>query len=185
MIGTRVAAILLSISLGAQPQPLNSQTIEAASVGTASPSAERFLRRIYARYGHRPAGEDASVSSPWQRPGAFFTPRTTRIIESHRQRLVELGHVDGDPFCDCQEWTALTVEHVATRALARGLAVATVAFSDGDRSPKIVSFRLRHLGKNWRIDDMTLLGTSPDGWLVPTLSAELAGLAKVDQRARR
>lgn len=125
------------------------------------------------------------MSSPWQRPGAYFTRRTTRIIDAHRQRLVELGHVDGDPFCDCQEWSALIVERVATRALARGRAVATVRFSHDGGSLKTVSFRLRRHGGSWQIDDMTLLGTSPDGWLVPTLSAELAALAKVDQRARR
>ncbi len=182
MIGLRVAAIVLCISQVAQAEPLNSPATTAAA---ASPSAERFLRQIYARYGPRRQANDAPMPTAWQRPGAYFTLRTTRIIESHRQRLVALGYVDGDPFCDCQEWTALTVERVSTRGLGRNRAGATVRFSDGGGSPKVVSFRLQRRGKNWRIADMTLLGSSPDGWLVPTLSAELAALAKVDQRPRR
>jgi hypothetical protein len=148
-------------------------------------SADRFLRNIYAHYSVRHAPDRPAVESPWQRAASIFTPGTAAVIEEHRKLLTEIGVIDGDPFCDCQDWLRLEVDRVSIRAAGPNDAHAIVQFHDKGEATKEVEFRLLRLNGGWRVEDMTLLGASPDGWLVATLKAETAELhenAAAEQR---
>ena len=67
----------------------------------ASPQAEsprQFVARVYASY----AREDYS---PLARPGSVFAPMLVREIrEDQRLAKGEVGYLDGDPLCDCQDY---------------------------------------------------------------------------------
>ena len=55
---------------------------------------------------------------------------------------------------------------------------AIVIFYDVGRKRKKISYRLVYTDDGWRVDDMTLLGSSPDGWLVAVLKAETIELQR-------
>jgi hypothetical protein len=57
-------------------------------------------------------------------------------------------------------------------------------FHDVDGKRREVAYRLVLTGKGWRVADMTLLGTSPDGWLVAVLKAKTAELHRRSIKAR-
>jgi len=147
-----------------------------------SVSVERFLRQIYAHFARQVDGREAPFSpilltpGPWQQSSNHFTPDTLAIIDAHRALLTEMGIVDGDFFCGCQDWTDIEVDAVWTTPVSSTRANATVIFHDIDEKRKTVEYRLVLAEDGWRVDDMTLLGTSPDGWLVAVLKAETAEL---------
>ena len=147
-----------------------------------STSAETFLRQIYVHFA-RQDRRDANVSTlviavagPWQMASHHFTADTLAIINAHQALLTEVGVVDGDPFCGCQDWIDIEVDAVRTTPLTPTRADALVIFHDVDGRSKEITYRLLLTGEGWRVKDMTLLGTSPDGWLIEVLQAETAEL---------
>jgi hypothetical protein len=175
-IGYVAAAFSLMLPQVSHAESPGRYAAENVRADPTAESAERFLRGIYAHYSRQNATGDAGVESAYQRAASLFTPRTIALIDVHRKLLTEVGAVDGDPFCDCQDWIAVKVDRVSTKALGPNHAVGTVNFHDHDGPAKEIAFRLQRDNDGWRVDDMTLLGASPDGWLVSILQAETAGL---------
>lgn len=143
-----------------------------------SPDAQGLLRNIYARFA-REVDDKASLvdqTQPWHDASNIFTAATFSIIRAHQQVLKEVGVVDGDPFCGCQDWIDITVDSVSDRQTTPVDADAAVVFHDTDGRRKEIVYRLVLTPEGWRVDDMSLLGTSPDGWLVETLKAETSAL---------
>jgi hypothetical protein len=174
--GYIVAALAFLLPPVSESPPQGKPGAKNAWARPAPLSADRFLRQIYAHYSSLEATGAAALESPWQRAASLFTPRTIAVIDAHRKLLTEVSAVDGDPFCDCQDWIAITVDRVSTRTTGPNQAQATVNFHDRNGASKQVAFRLQRYGDEWRVDDMTLLGASPDGWLVSILEAETAAL---------
>ena len=165
--------------LHAEPQVATTAHMRAAPPPV---SPERFLADIY-RHFARPDSDSVNTSlptnvtiSPWQLASRYFTADTLAVIGAHQALLTEVGVVDGDPFCGCQDWTHIEVDVVLTKRVSRKRSDATVIFHDVDEKRREVAYRLVLTGKGWRVADMTLLGTSPDGWLVAVLKAETAEL---------
>lgn len=172
-------ASAIPVVLQAKPPPAPEDQRHTA---LQSVSAEMFLRQIYAHFAGQVDGKDAPfpriplTPGPWQQSSIHFTPDTLAIIDAHRALLTEVGVVDGDPFCGCQDWTDIKVDAVSTTPVSPTRAHATVIFHDIDKKRRTVEYRLVFADDGWRVDDMTLLGTSPDGWLVGVLKAETAEL---------
>ncbi|HEX4295558.1 MAG TPA: DUF3828 domain-containing protein [Rhizomicrobium sp.] len=125
----------------------------AATPVAAEPSAasaEQFLRGLYAQY------------KPHGKPVAFVYPDAKGIADPALMALLkhdqdaskgEVGAMDSDPICRCQDWTAIKVVSVHMTMPAKDAAAADVVFSDNGEVEK-VHFALVWTSGGWRIHDI-------------------------------
>jgi hypothetical protein len=133
------------ISLAAVPR---------TSVAQSEIDAEAFVRQTYARYNSLPLGP------AYLREGApsVFTPSLVALIR-HDQKVSDpdIGKLDFDPVCSCQDWDHLSLKEVLVAKSSARAATATVTFQlfgDTPSSLKHVRLRLAWLPQGWRIDDI-------------------------------
>ncbi|HEY2753472.1 DUF3828 domain-containing protein [Phenylobacterium sp.] len=111
--------------------------------------AHVFVSALYAAYQrHEPAhlGRQAR---------AVFSPRILALIrlDTARTPAGDIGALDGDPICDCQDAGGLRVEDVQISGGGDARANATVRlrFPDG---PRTMRLDLVGLNSHWRVDDV-------------------------------
>ena len=113
-------------------------------------SAEQFLRGLYAQY------------KPHGKPVAFVYPDAKGIADPALMALLkhdrdaskgEVGAMDSDPVCNCQDWTAIKVVSVHVTMPAKDAAAAEIVFSDNGEVEKI-HFALVWTSGGWRIHDI-------------------------------
>jgi hypothetical protein len=143
----------------------------AAMAAQSLDSAKAFLAGLYAGYQH--GGEPDSLGP---RAGKIFTPRLLTLIRLDEARAKgEVGILDGDPICDCQDPGGLKVQSLAVAAAGAGHARAKVAISlDGD--VRRLTFDLEEHGQGWRIADVHSKDT-------PSLVGLLEGGLKQEAKA--
>jgi hypothetical protein len=142
----------------------NSETADAAD-------AKAFLEGLYAHY-------KTSKNNDFQMFDAnareVFDPDTIALIKTDRTALKgELGDLDGDWLCGCQDFTSLKAT-IAVQSAAPTAAVATSDFQDtgmADAKPGHEGFDLVKVGGAWRIHDIHTADT-------PSLRKMLAGEIK-------
>jgi len=120
---------------------------------TADPSAasaEQFLRGLYAQY------------KPHGKPVAFVYPDAKGMVDPAMLAMLkhdkdaskgEVGAMDSDPICRCQDWTAIKVVSVHVTMSGKDAAAADLAFSDDGQVEK-VHFALVWTSGGWRIHDI-------------------------------
>ena len=118
---------------------------------TAPQSPEAFGTALYAGYS-RP-----DAPGPLNDPDTarVFTPRLSAAIHADQTRHPgDVGKLDHDPICDCQDSDGLRLDHVAIHTASPTTATAVVAFHLGDtlRSVRLALIRT-HIG--WQVDDVT------------------------------
>ena len=118
----------------------------AAAATAEAPRA--FVEQLYASYRN-------SSFSPLDRPSRIFAPGlAAAIVEDSRLAKGEVGFLDGDPLCDCQDTGGLTSKIISIRgnkdeASAR-VSIHFAGTSEGrDIGLKLVKTRL-----GWRIKDV-------------------------------
>ncbi len=120
----------------------------AAAGAQDAVSAAAFVRKLYAAYhGRGPdyLGRQARV---------VFSPSLLQLMrrEAARTPAGEVGALDGDPICDCQDFEISKVE-VAVAGGSDGRALATVNLLNfGD--PKTVKLDLVAVRGHWRVNDV-------------------------------
>ncbi len=115
--------------------------------GTAT--AEAFVRGVYADYG-RPDSPDV-LGEP--APG-IFAPRLLGLIRADQKAAGgEVGRLDEDPLCDCQDDDGFRLSSVGVARGAAGGVVATVRFVIG-AVPVVVSLDLVTTRDGWRVADV-------------------------------
>ena len=100
----------------------------ALMLGSAAPaqSAGAFVERLYAGY------RDPDYS-PLDRPERLFAPPLVAAIrEDSRLSSDEVGYMDADPLCQCQDPAGLRPEIREIRTSGRNRAVARVELGFGD-----------------------------------------------------
>jgi len=111
--------------------------------------AKRFVEGLYAAYAKEP-GPD------WTGTGAaqVFSPALLDLIRKDEARTPpgDVGTLDGDPFCNCQDYKITRVAVTAAAGPA-GKAVATARFTNFDM-PQAVTLDLVWTPKGWRVDDI-------------------------------
>ncbi len=128
--------------------------------GTAGPaaaqdaaSAEAFLRGLYARYAAKPD------FSPFADPAtvtAIATPSLAALVKRDLAASAaahDVGKLDFDPVCGCQDSDGMQVAAVAARVDAPGRATGTVTLRFGTQRVTRVML-LQAVGDAWRIDDI-------------------------------
>lgn len=128
--------------------------------------AKAFVEGLYAAYARTPGpdwiGKQASE---------VFSPALLDLLKRDAARTPagEVGTLDGDPICNCQDYEIRQVA-VTVKPGAVGKAVATASFTNfGEK--QTVALDLVWAGGRWRVDDIHADGT-------PSLAALLRDAAK-------
>jgi hypothetical protein len=118
----------------------------AASPQAATPRA--FLERTYASYAN-------PNFNPFDHLDRYFAPRLIGAIrEDARLAHGEVGYVDGDPICQCQDPDGVhaKVTRVSLQGPSKASAEVIVDFTDS--TARRVRFSLVRTAAGWRIADV-------------------------------
>jgi hypothetical protein len=165
------------------PVSMNSAPANAAPAGPApvaatgqdADSAKAFLDGLYAHY-----KASSSTGTTWAPMDAnikdVFDADMVRLMAADTKALKgDLGEIDGDWLCDCQDWGSIAATVTVTEA-GPTAAKAMAVFHDtqvSDEGPRRDTFDLVKTPAGWRIHDM---GTSSDPSLRSVLTKEIADL---------
>jgi hypothetical protein len=123
----------------------------AAALLAAAPSAEtarEFVERVYAGYGE-------ADYDPLADPGRIFSPGLVAAIrEDARLSRDEVGFMDADPLCQCQDPAGLRPTIRDVRQPARSSAVAHILLDFGGSDRRDLRLRLVRTRAGWRISDI-------------------------------
>lgn len=109
-----------------------------------------FMQRLYAGY------RDENFS-PFVHPERYFAPSLIAAMnEDSKLAHGEVGYVDGDPVCQCQDAGGMQATIVGVKAQSATKAVATVSLRFDDAiKPRPVKFSLVRTRGGWRIADVS------------------------------
>jgi hypothetical protein len=134
----------------------------AAPPVASAASAEQFLRGLYARY--TPNGKPTPFAYPDAK--GIADPAMLALLKGDQDKSNgEVGAMDSDPVCRCQDWNALKVTSLHATISSSHAAAADVSISDDGHIEKI-HFALVWLTGGWRIHD---IGTKDEPSLVAYL----------------
>ncbi|MEA2998685.1 MAG: hypothetical protein QOK17_518 [Sphingomonadales bacterium] len=142
----------------------------AAAPVPAAETPRHFVERLYAGYRRQDY-------SPLARPTLVFAPPLAAAIsEDRRLSGDEVGFLDGDPVCDCQDPAGLRarIAELPPRGPAEATIRVTLRFGQS-REGRLLTLRLARTAAGWRIADVA----TPDS---PSL---LQDLEAANQRRRR
>ncbi|HEX6741919.1 MAG TPA: DUF3828 domain-containing protein [Sphingomicrobium sp.] len=129
--------------------------LAALALAAAAPAGETprgFMERLYAYY-------SAHGYSPFKHPERVFAPRLLAAIkEDERLAKGEVGYLDGDPVCQCQDADGLKARVTAVRMQGAGKASVAVSIGLTGYKARPAQFSLIRTNAGWRIADVS----SPD-----------------------
>ena len=119
----------------------------AAPAGANPESARAFVERIYSGYAH----EDFNPLLHIDR--YFAAPLATEIRKDSAGG--EVGYLDGDPLCDCQDFLGIKPRVASVEMHGRGRADARIILDFGSADVRAVMLRLVLTRRGWRVADVT------------------------------
>ena len=120
----------------------------ALAAAPAAESPRAFVERIYS--GYRTSG-----FSPFARPERWFAPRLLAAIkEDSRLAHGEVGYLDGDPVCQCQDAAGLKARIVRVRPQGPAKASVSVTIGLQGYTPRPAQLSLVRTQAGWRIADV-------------------------------
>lgn len=123
-----------------------------ALVLVATPPAENpraFVERLYANYRH-------SSYSPFRHPERVFAPRLISAInEDSKLAHGEVGYLDGDPVCQCQDADGLHASVKSVTQNGKDKAAVSVQLDFQDSTQTRVRLSLVRTRSGWRIADVS------------------------------
>ena len=124
----------------------------AALLLAPAPAAETpraFVERLYAGY-RRPDYD------PLADPARIFAPSLVEAIaEDSRFSRDEVGYMDADPFCQCQDPAGLRPLVREVRRSGRSAATAHILLRFPGSDRRDLSLRLVRTGAGWRVADLS------------------------------
>jgi hypothetical protein len=123
--------------------------LAAATPAAAMDSPRGFVIALYARYRNR-------NYSPFKHPGTVFAPPLLAAInEDSRLNQGEVGYLDGDPLCQCQDFERITATITGYQKLTPGLATVRVHVDLGLGQARDLKLRLARTRAGWRVADVS------------------------------
>jgi hypothetical protein len=121
-----------------------------ALIARSLEDAKAFLTRLYA--GYRPK-EDPDYLEPKNAPAVFTAHLVDLIRLDQEVAQGEVGILEFDPICACQDWEGLKLQSLAVSPVGPGKARAEAVLN---YAPDIVrlTFDLEDQGQGWRIADI-------------------------------
>jgi hypothetical protein len=142
--------------------------LAAAAPASGADTPRGFIERLYASYRH-------ADYSPFKHPERVFAPRLLAAInEDSRLAKGEVGYLDGDPVCQCQDAAGMHASIVGSNPLSRKQANVIASIRFGKDPPRWIRFSLARTKAGWRIADVS----SADE------ASLLAALEKANRKAR-
>jgi hypothetical protein len=121
----------------------------AAAAAQPAETPRAFMTRIYARYRLHP-----NVSS-LKAPRTYYASRlASAIAEDARLARGEVGYLDGDPVCQCQDTEGLRAKILWVHQQGPRQATIQVLLDYPDSTARRVRFSLVHTPAGWRIADV-------------------------------
>ncbi len=119
----------------------------AAAAAQPAETPRQFIARVYAQYRHRDF-------SPLERPERYFSPTLVAAIrEDARLAQGEVGALDGDPLCDCQDYGRLSADVRSLQQSGRR-ATARVHVTLTPRESRNLRLSLVRTSLGWRVSDV-------------------------------
>jgi hypothetical protein len=133
------------------------QTPDVADAQTTA-QAESFVRHIYSEYTTPPKHNSPDFLD--RDMALAFSPSLMRVIrtELHKTPKGEVGKIDSDPICDCQDWENLLIAKLDVTKTDDTTAIADVAVKNMDAT-RPVKLMLVWMPQGWRIDDISMPDT--------------------------
>ena len=149
--------ILAALALAAAPAP-------------AAETPRHFVERLYAAYRR-------ASWNPLARPARVFAPPLAAAIDEDRRLSGdEVGFLDGDPVCDCQDPAGLRARILGLTPGGRASATVRVTLRFGDDGDgRRLTLRLARTAAGWRIADIA----------TPDSASLLLDLEAANRRRRR
>ncbi len=121
-------------------------------------AAQNFLQSVHRNYSKGGPGLD--VHSPKARK--VFTTSLIALLHAGEKAAGpgEVGVLDGDPLCSCQDWSGIFDQKISLRVQSAGSAKAAVSFApflqqDGaDQDRRSLEISLLSQGGQWRVDNI-------------------------------
>jgi hypothetical protein len=150
------ATSVVGSAMAAAGQPPNPQTqrdpaqSSPASSGPDITAARQFLESLYANY--RVDGE--GVPNQTVKEADVYDPSLVVLMHANQQAAGdgEVGYLDGDPLCDCQDFDIRAVK-LDFKVVGKNQLVATVVFHNLDRDTTL-RLALRFSSSGWRVSDV-------------------------------
>ena len=121
----------------------------ALAIAPAAETPKAFLDRVYASYRDR-------NFSPFEHADSYFAPKLKAAIEEDsRLAKGEVGYVDGDPICQCQDSEGLRAKVLRIRFQGPRKAIAKVLPDYPDSTATYVKLSLVKTEAGWRISDVS------------------------------
>jgi hypothetical protein len=118
-------------------------------------SARAFVQKLYSHYPQKEGG--ASFEPTDKNATDVFDPGMVAAFrEDTRLAKGEVGFVDADPICMCQDDSGLKPKIVSVKMTGAATAEATVdlQYDGGDGKPNLQTFKLVVVKGQWRIYDI-------------------------------
>lgn len=117
-------------------------------------AAETFLRGIYAGY----TSSKKDPETLGKKLNLIFSPELAGLIKADSDLAIgEVGVLDGDPICACQDYDKLKVTKVDVTLNGPKKAQATVVFENFGK-PMTVKYWLESVDGKWRVSDISETG---------------------------
>ena len=115
----------------------------------AGETPRAYVQRLYASY------RDPNFN-PLAHPERYFAPRLVAALKDDaRVSHGEVGYVDGDPICQCQDPSGLHASLLKVTQSKPGQATAHVSVEFPESTPRQVRFSLVRTAAGWRIADIS------------------------------
>jgi hypothetical protein len=123
--------------------------------GSDAASARAFVESVYARYRN-----DDFCAMCVKGAGRLFDPELVALLRENERVTPdgEIGAIDADPICDCQDPTGLKAKVLTVTLTGKGAARVEVSVGYPGGSPadrKRVVLSLAWTGGHWRIHDVS------------------------------
>lgn len=124
-------------------------TMTAPAQAQSLPEAQTFVAGLYSAYQRKPDPDYLG-----KQIGQVFAPDLIALIKREAASVPkgDVGALDGDPICDCQDWQISNIE-VAVSAPKAGVAQADVRFRNAGEARQ-VRLDLVAVQGRWRVGDV-------------------------------
>ena len=115
----------------------------------AAETPKAYMQRLYANYRH-------ADYSPFSHPERVFAPRLLAAIrEDSKLAHGEVGYLDGDPVCQCQDSGGMRASIGSVTMQGADKATVRVSIGWQGAKPRPATFKLLRTDAGWRVADVS------------------------------
>lgn len=129
-----------------------------ASYAQTPAQAETFVRHLYSKY--TTPSKHNSPDFLGREMSLTFSPALIRTIRAELRKTPkgDVGKIDSDPICNCQDWENLSIAKLDIAKTGDTTATANVVIKNMDAT-STVKLLLVWTAQGWRIDDISTTDT--------------------------